>query len=107
MSAQLLLDARGVSVNVVSIPCSMLFDSQDTVYRDDVLGRDLPRIGVEGGVTGWWSHYGCTAVLPANYCGQSAPGATAFQHCDLNASRLADMVQVWCDEERNIVRSNN
>ena len=107
MAAQQLLDARGLSVRVVSLPCTALFDRQDRGYRDAVLGLGLPRIGVEAGVSRWWGQYGCNVALGVDQFGESAPAAQVCAHLGLTVERLAAMVQAECSEERRVVRSNN
>ena len=107
MAAQQLLDARKVPVRVVSIPSSSLFDRQDRAWRDAVLGRGLPRIGVEAGVTCWWGQYGCCAALGVDQFGESAPASQVYEHFGLTAEKLADRVQLECDEERRLSRSSN
>ncbi len=99
MAAQQLLDERGVPVRVVSLPSSTLFDRQDRTYREAVLGRGLPRIGVEAGVTRWWGQYGCCAALGVDTFGESAPAAQIYEHFGLTAQALAARVQAQCDEQ--------
>ena len=107
MAAQQLLDARNIAVRVVSLPSSTLFDRQERVYRDGVLGRGLVRIGVEAGVTRWWGQYGCSAALGIDTFGESAPAPQVYEHFGLTAGKLADLVQAQCDEECRHVRSSN
>ena len=107
MAAQQLLDARKVPVRVVSIPSSSQFDRQDRTWRDAVLGRGLPRIGVEAGVTCWWGQYGCCAALGVDQFGESAPASQVYEHFGLTAEKLADRVQAECDKERRLGRSSN
>ena len=107
MAAQQLLDARNLPVRVVSLPSSTRFDRQDAGYRDGVLGRGLPRIGVEAGVSRWWGQYGCSAALGVDQFGESAPAAQVYAHLGLTAERLAALVQAECDEERRLVCSSN
>jgi transketolase len=107
MAAQQLLDARQMPVRVVSIPSSTVFDRQDRAWRDDVLGRGLPRIGVEAGVTRWWGQYGCSAALGVDSFGESAPAAQVFAHFGLSAEALAERVQSECDAARRKLRSTS
>ena len=107
MQAQQMLDARGVSVRVASIPCTTLFDRQDRAWRDSVLGTGLPRVGVEAGVTRWWGQYGCVAALGVDSFGESAPAADVFRHFGLTAEALADLAQGVADEEWRLVRSSH
>jgi transketolase len=96
IAAQELLDGRALPVRVVSLPSSSVFDRQDAAYREAVLGRHVPRIGVEAGVTRWWAQYGCCAALGVDAFGASAPAAALFEHFGLSAQRLAEMVCVAC-----------
>ena len=107
MQAQQMLDARGVSARVASIPCTTLFDRQDRAWRDSVLGTGLPRVGVEAGVTRWWGQYGCVAALGVDSFGESAPAADVFRHFGLTAEALADLAQGVADEERRLVRASH
>jgi transketolase len=92
MAAQQLLDARGLPVRVVSLPSSTVFDRQDRAWREAVLGRGLPRVGIEAGVTRWWGQYGCVDALGVDSFGESAPAAAVYQHFELHAQHLADRV---------------
>ncbi|AKJ31752.1 transketolase [Caldimonas brevitalea] len=92
VEAQAVLDARGVRVRVVSLPSTTVFDRQDRGYRDDVLLPALPRIGVEAGVTRWWSQYGCAAALGLDGYGASAPAAQLWPHFGFTVERLVDLV---------------
>ena len=99
MAAQQVLDARSLPVRVVSLPSSSVFDRQDRPYREAVLGRGLPRIGVEAGVTAAWGPYGCAAALGIDRFGESAPAAPLSEYLGLTAQALADLVQAQCGAE--------
>jgi transketolase len=92
MEAQKLLDSHGVATRVVSMPSTTVFDRQDEVYRNAVLGRRLPRIAIEAGVTRFWGQYGCAATLGIDSFGESAPAGDLFKHFGLTAQRLAETV---------------
>ncbi len=92
MEAQRLLDERGIRVRVVSLPSTTVFDRQDAAWRESVLGRGLPRIGVEAGVTRWWGQYGCVAALGIDRFGESAPAAAVFAHLGLTVPALVELV---------------
>jgi transketolase len=86
MSARDALAKEGISVRVVSMPCTSLFDRQDAVYRASVLPRDVPRIAVEAGVTdGWRKYVGAVddpkaGVVGIDTFGESAPAGALFKH---------------------------
>jgi len=92
VAAQHLLGEQGIPVRVVSLPSSTVFDRQPAEWRDTVLGRGLPRIGVEAGVTRWWGQYGCVAALGVDGFGESAPGPQVYEHFGLTAQKLAALV---------------
>ncbi len=92
MQARVLLAAQGLPVRVVSLPSETRFDRQDRAWRDAVL-RELPRFGIEAGVTRGWGHYGCVAALGLDRFGESAPAAALFDHFGLTATHLVALVK--------------
>jgi transketolase len=93
LQAQAELAREGVAVRVVSMPCTSVFDRQDTQYKSLVLPPKVPRIAVEAGVTdGWWK-YGCAAVVGIDRYGESAPGGVLFKHFGFTAQNVADTVR--------------
>ena len=70
-----LLDSRGVSARVVSLPCWEAFETQDDSYRKSVLGEGIPRVSVEAGATyGWERIVGSEGlVVGFDRFGASAP----------------------------------
>jgi transketolase len=107
MAAQLLLDAQGLPVRVVSIPSTSVFDRQDAVWRREVLMPGVPRIAVEAGVTPLWGHYGCAAVLGLDHYGESAPGPALMQALGFTPEHLAALVADEIDNASNLLRSSN
>ncbi len=93
------LDARGVPVRVVSMPCTTLFDRQERAWRQRVLPPELPRIAVEAGVSRFWLGYGCAAVLGIDGFGESAPGPAVFEHFGFTVDNLARLVVGALDAE--------
>ncbi|MEK8029677.1 transketolase [Ideonella sp. DXS29W] len=92
IAAQRLLDERDLPVRVVSLPSSTVFDRQPREWREAVLGRGLPRIGIEAGVTRWWGQYGCVAALGVDSFGESGPAAEVYAHFGLTASGVVELV---------------
>ena len=86
MSARDVLGKEGISVRVVSMPCTSLFDRQDAAYRASVLPRDVARIAVEAGVTDGWRKYAGAiddpkaTVVGIDTFGESAPAGALFKH---------------------------
>ena len=51
------MQQQGVPTAVVSMPCRLLFEQQDAVYRRSVLGEGTARVAVEAGVEVSWDRY--------------------------------------------------
>ncbi len=56
-AAQKELAEQGISVRVVSMPSTSVFDRQLSKYKSTVLPDGLPRIAIEAGVTDFWWKY--------------------------------------------------
>jgi transketolase len=50
------LEKLGIGTAVVSMPCWEIFNQQDAVYRESVLGHGI-RIGIEAAVRQGWDSY--------------------------------------------------
>ncbi|MDH4073340.1 MAG: transketolase, partial [Gammaproteobacteria bacterium] len=77
------LTSEGVSVRVVSMPCTEVFDLQSDDYREAVLPSAVrARVAIEAGVTdGWWRYVGQDGrVIGMHTFGQSAPADELFRH---------------------------
>ena len=89
------LAAEGIAVRVVSMPCTDLFERQDTSYKAEVLPRHLPRVAVEAGVTGFWFKYvGLDgAVVGIDTFGESAPAGALFKHFGFTTDKVVAAVK--------------
>lgn len=95
MEAQKTLAAENISVNVVSMPSTFVFDKQDAAYRDSVLPRGVPRIAIEAGVTDYWRKYvGLEgAVIGIDTFGESAPAPVLYKHFGITAEAVVAAVK--------------
>jgi transketolase len=75
------LEAAGLAVRVVSMPCVERFEEQDATYREHVLPGGTARLIIEAGVSnGWWRYTeGHGDVIAMTTYGQSAPGKALFE----------------------------
>lgn len=72
------LEKIGKSVRVISMPCFLLFEMQDKVYKESIFGGDLgKRVSIETGVDmGWYKYIGREGIaICMDDFGLSAPGA--------------------------------
>ena len=98
MAAAEALQAQGIAVRVVSLPCTNVFDQQDVTYTRAVLPDNLPRVAVEAGVTDFWWKYRCDAVVGIDRFGESAPAPDLFRFFGITAENVAETVKAVLDK---------
>ncbi len=82
LTAKNLLNAEGVGVHLVSMPCVEWFDQQTQAYRDEVLPPCITaRVAVEAGATfGWYRFVGTHGqVIGLDHFGASASAPVLFE----------------------------
>ena len=95
INAQAALAAEGIAVQVVSMPCTNVFDQQDAAYRNSVLPPHLPRVAVEAGVSdGWYKYVGLNgAVVGLDRFGESAPAELLFKEFGFTTEHVVEVVK--------------
>ena len=95
VAAKQKLAEEGISVRVVSMPCTSVFDRQPPMYKDVVLIPTLPKVAVESGVTDTWRKYvGLEgAVVGIDRFGESAPGARLFEYFGFTTDNVVKAVK--------------
>ena len=95
MSAQQVLAESGISVRVVSMPCTSLFDRQDQAYKDSVLLNGVKRVAVEAGTADFWYKYvGLEgAVVGMTTFGESAPAGDLFNNFGFTVDNVVKTVK--------------
>ncbi|WP_028356890.1 transketolase [Brackiella oedipodis] len=95
LQAQAQLAKDNIDVQVVSMPCTNLFDTQDADYQAQVIPRDIPALAIEAGSTGLWHKYVGRdgVVLGIDSYGESAPASDLFKHFGLTAEHIVAAVQ--------------
>ena len=86
-----LLEAEGIKVKVVSIPCAELFDSQSEEYKLQVLGTK-PKVAIEAGSKDFWYKYLTTGdeVIGLDCFGESAPLKDLLTHFGFTTSKVVE-----------------
>jgi transketolase len=95
LKAQAALAQEDIPVRVVSMPNTNAFDRQDAAYKDSVLGKGLPRVAVEAGVTdGWWKYVGLEGkVIGLDRFGESAPAGVLFKEFGFTVANVVSAVE--------------
>ncbi len=89
------LESDGIGADVVSMPCTELFDAQDEAYKADVLPQDALIVSVEAGSTlGWERYTGRNGInIGMNTFGGSAPASDLFKHFGFTADAIVPQIQ--------------
>lgn len=89
------LEEAGVGTDVVSMPCTELFDAQDDAYKADILPDDAVIVSIEAGATlGWERYTGRNGLnIGIDRFGASAPAPDLFAHYELTADAIVPKIQ--------------
>jgi transketolase len=89
------LQAEGIGVRVVSVPCMELFAAQDPAYRREVLGEGTVKVAVEAAVRfGWDALIGPEGgFVGMTGFGASAPCERLYQEFGITAEAVVEAVK--------------
>ena len=98
LEAQQELNKSGISVNVVSMPCSNAFDRQPQSYQQQVLPENLPIIAIEAASPDFWHKYTSRssrrgAVIGIESFGLSAPAKELYSYFGITVENLCQKVK--------------
>ncbi|MEO9600571.1 transketolase [Parasphingorhabdus sp.] len=85
------LEAAGTGADVISMPCTELFDIQSEEYRNELLGgNNLLRVSIEAGTTFGWERYtGLDGLrFGIDSFGASAPIGDLYAHFGLTVDAI-------------------
>ncbi len=90
---------KGISAQVVSMPCYDIYRIQDKAYQAGVIPNDKPRVVIEAGATLMWE--GIVAnngfIVGMDGFGASAPADTLFKNYGFDADLIAAQVKTFLD----------
>ena len=92
LGAQVILEAKGVSARVVSMPSWELFEAQPVTYKEEVLPSVVrARVAVEAGCSMGWHRYVGTqgALVTLDRFGASAPEEILMEKFGFTAENIA------------------
>ncbi len=89
------LEGEGIGTDVVSIPCTELFDEQDKAYIADLLPNDVLKVSIEAGVTlGWQKYVGDHSLtFGVNTFGASGKAEDLFKHFGLTVEAIVPQIR--------------
>jgi transketolase len=92
------LEREGIGADVISMPCTEMFDLQPDAYREDILpdvsNREILRVSIEAGTTFGWERYtGLHGLrIGIDRFGASAPATDLYDHFGIAAPRITERV---------------
>jgi transketolase len=94
LEARTVLEARGITTRVVSMPSWELFFAQTPRYRASLLPRSARKVAIEAGATlGWREVVGDKgAVIGLDRFGASAPGPVALEKLGFSVDNVVKTV---------------
>ena len=93
MNTAAALEAQGIGADVISMPCTELFDGQDAAYRADILPKDVLKVSIEAGVTmGWQKYVGDGLTIGIDTFGASAPAEKLYDHFGLTPEKIVPQI---------------
>jgi transketolase len=94
IAAQQALAQEDIPVWVVSMPCTDVFDRQESQYQEAVLPRGVPRVAIEAGVSDGWRKYVLDgAVIGIDTFGESAPGVDLLEYFGFTVENVVKAVK--------------
>ena len=95
IEAQKKLEADGISVRLVSVPCMDLFLEQDGSYFQSLVCNSSIKVAIEAGVRQGWDHIigGHSTFIGMSTFGESAPSSDLFQHYGITADAITEAVK--------------
>ncbi|MFZ4502989.1 MAG: transketolase [Methylovulum sp.] len=88
--------SKAISIRVVSMPSTNVFEEQSAEYRESVLPSNISkRIAIEAGSTdGWWKYVGLEGkIIGLDRFGESAPASDLFKEFGFTVENLMDKVE--------------
>jgi transketolase len=88
------LEQGGIGADVVSMPCTELFDAQPVQYRDDINPQNVLTVSIEAGTTFGWERYTGRDGLRfgIDSFGASAPIEALYDHFGLTADKITSQI---------------
>ena len=95
LDAAAMLRQQGVAVQVVSMPCTQVFDRQSVSYRNMVLPPGVPRLVIEAASSAPWYRYvgGCGDVMGIDCFGESGTGVAVLAHFGFTMDHVLQRAQ--------------
>jgi transketolase len=105
LEAKQVLNDKGEKVRIVSMPCTDIYEAQNTHYKESVLPNScVNRVAVEAGSTmGWYKYVGLQGkVIGLDRFGASAPYKTLYQEFGITSENVVRAVMSLKETNNNL-----
>ena len=94
VEAQAKLKEKDIAADVVSIPCTSLFDKNDTKYKKSILPEDTVKVAIEAASSfGWDKYLGEEgSFIGMRDFGASAPAPDLYKHFGITSDEVVKHV---------------
>ncbi len=95
VTAQAILESRGIPTRVVSAPCLEWFNEQPQSYKDSILPPSIPlRVSIEAGISQGWREYvgDSGSSVSLEHFGASASAPVLFREFGFTAEKVVEEV---------------
>ena len=92
LQAQKELKEINIDSKVVSMPCQELFNQQSSVYKNEIINKDLPVITIEASSVSSWEKYSKNNMGIETF-GESAPIKEVYEHFNLTSTKIVELTK--------------
>ena len=95
LEARAMLEKKGHTTRVVSVPCFELFEDQDEEYKSALIGNSPIRVAIEAGIRQGWDRFiGSDGIfIGMSSFGASGPYKELYEHFGITAAAAVSAVE--------------
>ena len=92
LEAQKKLKEMNIDSKVISMPCQELFDQQSSVFKNEIIDKDIPTITIEASNVCSWEKYSSNNMGIKTF-GESAPYKEIYSYFNLTSSKIVELAK--------------
>ena len=103
ISAQKLLQEKGINVDVVSMPCVEIFEKQTKEYKNSIINKTKPVFCVEASTDNIWYKFATdeNTIVKLNSFGLSGKPEAVLNHFGFTAKAVAEKIENYLNDQNN------
>jgi transketolase len=92
LEAQKKLKEMRIDSKVISMPCQELFDQQSSVFKNEIIDKQIPVITIEASSICSWEKYSKNNIGIKTF-GESAPYKEIYSHFNLTSAKIVELAK--------------